>query len=388
MAASAVNAASVDSLLEMGFGPRDRVEGALRAAKGNIEQALLALTAEPAAAAAAAGGGEGGDGGAGDKMEVDSGQGGDDGGEGGGAASAPTGPPKSWKCKETGKLFRTMADVQLYAERTGRTDFEESYEEVAKRTPEELAAAQAALKAKIAKKRKEREEAEKKRLQEAERKRRAGGKNSGSVREEMLARQRKIQMQERRKEKQRQAAERERLRAEIAKDKAERKARGGKLTGKLSAEGYAPAGQNLTAQASAEKAEREANERRNILAQAGVKGFQTEMPREERLAKALKALGMQRARDAGKIALKTATGMLRRVLKDPNEAKFRSVNLQNEVVRRKVTSRPGGMNLLIASGFKCNEETQKLEMDKADIDAAWIESVLEKCRETFTKLSQ
>ena len=59
----------------------------------------------------------------------------------------------------------------------------------------------------------------------------------------------------------------------------------------------------MTAQASAEKAEREANERRNILAQAGVKGFQTEMPREERLAKALKALGMQRARDAGKIAI-------------------------------------------------------------------------------------
>ena len=60
MAASAVNAASVDSLMEMGFAPRERVENALRAAKGNIEQALLALTAEPAAsgdgAAAAAGG--------------------------------------------------------------------------------------------------------------------------------------------------------------------------------------------------------------------------------------------------------------------------------------------------------------------------------------------
>ena len=43
------------------------------------------------------------------------------------------------------------------------------------------------------------------------------------------------------KEKQRQIAERERLRREIAKDKAERKARGGMLAGKLSVEGYAPA---------------------------------------------------------------------------------------------------------------------------------------------------
>ena len=178
------------------------------------------------------------------------------------------------------------------------------------------------------------------------------------------------------------------VRAAAAACAAERQARGGKLTGKLGVEGYAPAGQNMNAQQAAEQAEREANERRNILAQGGVKGFQSEMPREERLGKALTALGMQRARDAGKTALKTATGMLRRVLKDPSEAKYRSVNLQNEVVRRKVTSRPGGMNLLIASGFKCNEEMQRLEMDAADVDAPWIESVLEQCRETFAKLSQ
>ena len=70
----------------------------------------------------------------------------------------------------------------------------------------------------------------------------------------MLARQRKLQMAERKKEKARQAMERERLRAEIAKDKAERKARGGKLTGKLGVEGYAPAGQNMSSQQAAEKA--------------------------------------------------------------------------------------------------------------------------------------
>lgn len=41
------------------------------------------------------------------------------------AASAPaaggTGAaPKSWRCVETGRLFRTMEEVQMYAEKTGR----------------------------------------------------------------------------------------------------------------------------------------------------------------------------------------------------------------------------------------------------------------------------
>ena len=384
----------------MGFSPKERVENALRQAKGNIEQAILSLTSEAstspmevdaeddAASAGAASFGAGASSSSSLPAET-----GDEASASASAAdvsdakSASGTTAKSWRCKETGKLFRTMADVQMYAERTGRTDFEESSEDVKARTPEELKAAQAALKEKLAKKRKEREEAEKKRQIEAERKRRAGGKQAGSVKEEMLAKQRRRQWEEQRREKKRQQAERDRLRAEIAKDKAERKARGGKLTGKLGVDGYAPAGQNITAQQQAEQAEREANERRNILAQGGVKGFQVEMPREERLTKALKALGIQKARDAGKIALKTATGMFRRILKDPNEAKFRSINLQNEIVRRKVTSRPGGMNLLIAAGFKCNEETQRLDMGVSDIDSAWIEHVLQKCSETFALLS-
>merc|ERR1712159_592975 len=36
---------------------------------------------------------------------------------------------KSYKCVETGRLFRTYQDMQIYAERTGRTNFEESSEE-------------------------------------------------------------------------------------------------------------------------------------------------------------------------------------------------------------------------------------------------------------------
>lgn len=43
----------------------------------------------------------------------------------GGSSASSTGV-KSYRCKATGKLFRSMRDVELYAERTGHDDFEET----------------------------------------------------------------------------------------------------------------------------------------------------------------------------------------------------------------------------------------------------------------------
>jgi len=76
----------------------------------------------------------------------------------GGGGGGGGGTQKSWKCVETGRLFRTMDEVQAYAERTGRSNFEESTEEKKALTPEEVAAKLEALKAKIAAKREERGE--------------------------------------------------------------------------------------------------------------------------------------------------------------------------------------------------------------------------------------
>ena len=92
-------------------------------------------------------------------------------------------------------------------------------------------------------------------------------------------------------------------------------------------------------------------ERRKILSEGGVKGFVEEVPKEDRLEKALTALGIQKARDSGKIALMTARKMLNRIVQNPKDPKYRSVNIENETIRRKVTSKPGGVNLLLASGF-------------------------------------
>ena len=157
------------------------------------------------------------------------------------------------------------------------------------RTKEEMAAAQLKIKELIKIKKAERELEEKKRAREAEKKRRESGKGSGTIKEEMAKKQRALMFAQQKKEKQRQIAERERLRREIAKDKAERKARGGMLAGKLSVEGYAPAAggdESVVAQNNAEKMKQEGiNERRKILAEGGVKGFEKIIPREERLGK-------------------------------------------------------------------------------------------------------
>ena len=109
--------------------------------------------------------------------------------------------PTSWKCVETGRIFKTMKDLELYAERTGRSNFEETTEKAKVRTAEEIAKAKEELKEKIRKKRLQREKAEKKAQIEREKARRAAGKFEGTMREEGLRLKRKRDQELRRKEK-------------------------------------------------------------------------------------------------------------------------------------------------------------------------------------------
>merc|ERR1719439_540023 len=132
------------------------------------------------------------------------------------ASSGPAPVTKSIKCVETGRLFRNAMEAQAYAERTGRTQFEETTEVKKPLTEEEKKQKVAELKALAAQRRAEREGLEKVEDIDREKKRREQGQESIKKKE------------------------RERLRAEIAKDKAERRARGGRLAGKLGVDGYNP----------------------------------------------------------------------------------------------------------------------------------------------------
>jgi hypothetical protein len=229
---------ALESLISMGF-PEEKAKKALSVNKGNIDQAIEWIMNNPDEGDKSSGT-DGNDGG---KVKSDSGDAQEGGDENKGSSDNPAVAPgavKSYKCVETGRLFRTYQDMQIYAERTGRTNFEESSEEKKPLTKEEMAAAQEKLRQKIAQKRKEREEDEKKRKIEAEKKRREAGKGSSQLREEMAKIQRQREYEARKKEKQAQKLERERLRREIARDKAERLAKNGKLSGKLSVDGYKP----------------------------------------------------------------------------------------------------------------------------------------------------
>ena len=103
------------------------------------------------------------------------------------------GAKAAYKCTETGKLFRTLADVELYSERTGRTQFEETNETMKKRSPEELEQAKLDLKRKIREKRDARLRKEKEDARQAEIKRRKEGKSTSNLREEMLRKQREVE---------------------------------------------------------------------------------------------------------------------------------------------------------------------------------------------------
>uniref|UniRef100_A0A7S2CY40 UBA domain-containing protein n=1 Tax=Florenciella parvula TaxID=236787 RepID=A0A7S2CY40_9STRA len=134
-----VDTAMMNEVVAMGF-PEVRVRKALMAGSSNAE-AVINWCVE-----------HGEDGDIDDPIPLVAEASGTVGGGGGGG----DGTVKSYKCNETGRLFACMADVELYAEKTGRSDFSECTEEKKPRTAEELARDKARLKERIAQKRRER----------------------------------------------------------------------------------------------------------------------------------------------------------------------------------------------------------------------------------------
>jgi UBX domain-containing protein 1/4 len=89
---------------------------------------------------------------------------------------------QSYKCNECGKILSNMANLELHANKTGHSDFEESTTIVKPLTAEEKAAKIAEIKELLKLKRAEREEAEKVDHVEREKQRRFQGKEMAKVR--------------------------------------------------------------------------------------------------------------------------------------------------------------------------------------------------------------
>merc|ERR1719271_493543 len=294
----------------------------------------------------------------------------------GGSGPAPV--AKSIKCVATGRLFRSMQEAQAYAEKTGRADFEECTEEKKPLTEEEKKAKIAELKALAAARRAEREGVEKVQDIEGEKKRREAGQKAVQTKEQLAKNQRLREIDRVKREKLAEKRERERLRAEIAKDKAERLARGGKLAGRLGVEGYAPSidnnndrrDANVAAEEAAKPAAKAAPARVDVAMLAKGKvvnegaAAKPDLPPGEAVDKAIKTLQKYKTAGDGGVALKTLGAYVRNAAtKGDQDPKFRNIPTDGKAFKQRVAPLVGGVALLKAVGFVKNENEGQLQLD-------------------------
>ena len=168
-------------------------------------------------------------------------------------------------------------------------------------------------------------------------------------------------------------AERERLRAEIAKDKAERRARGGRLAGKLGVDGYNPSiDQN--------------DERRNDAcpttdepAPAPAPPKKVDLPPGEAVDKAISTIQKYKTAGDGGTCLKTLGAYLRNALnKGDQDEKYRKIPLDNAAFKKRVSGLVGGIALLKAVGFVKSETHLELTLAVRDSNKALLEETLAK----------
>ncbi|KAH9261120.1 hypothetical protein BASA81_000824 [Batrachochytrium salamandrivorans] len=259
---------------------------------------------------------------------------------------------KSIRCTTTGKLFRTMADATIYAERTGHASFEECEEEIPPLTPEEklerIQKAKELIKLKLA----QRAETDKKDALEKERLRRAGGQEMGKIREEQEVLQRKRDAEERDREKARVAAQAKRLHEQVALDKANR---------------------------AFEKAKRLGDEDPKVAYDLAYKqAMKTdEKTPGEKADLCLKIISLS-VKGNKLDCVQTIAKLLSNIMQQPDEPKFRKINLSNDKIKEKIVNVNGGVVLLKAAGFE-EQEGGHLVLDGNDLDR--VQQVLARIQE-------
>ena len=267
----------------------------------------------------------------------------------------------SYKCNTCGKLLSNAANLELHANKTGHTDFEESTENAPVLTAEEKTAKIAEIKELLKKKRAEREAAEQVDEVEREKQRRLMGANMQMTKEQHEAEQRKRDAYLRQKEKQSYAKERARIKAELEKDKLERMANKGKLKSKLGVEGYHPDAiqydvDPMTAASGTAAAAGASPEHKKAKVDPG------------KIDEYITKVSSYRAGGDGGKCLKVLLAYVGNVVDQPDEAKFRSINMDNKVFKTKVKPFVGAKLLLLAVGFHQAEKSQDALVLSDDAD--------------------
>eukprot|EP00980_Cylindrotheca_fusiformis_P006645 scaffold1390_cov138-Cylindrotheca_fusiformis.AAC.48 len=287
------------------------------------------------------------------------------------------GKAQSYKCNECGKILSNMANLELHANKTGHSDFEESTESVKPLTPEEKEAKIAEIKELLKAKRAEREEAEKVDHVEREKQRRFMGKEMLKTKEELEREQRKRDAAARKREKIEAKKERERIRAELEKDKLERRANKGKLKSSLGVDGYNP---------SAIQYDNNADDAEEPAAQRPKKSH----PDVSKIDDYIKNVSSYRAGGDGGKCLKILKAYVGNVADNPEEEKYKTINMENKVsfaalpvFKNKVKPFLGAKALLLAVGFAPKEDDPTQLGLKDDADQQVLTDTKEKLEKAF-----
>jgi UBX domain-containing protein 1/4 len=257
---------------------------------------------------------------------------------------------QSYKCNECGKVLSNMANLELHANKTGHSDFEESTVLVTPLTAEEKLAKIAEIKELLKAKRAEREEEEKVDQVEREKQRRFMGKEMAKTKEEMDAEQRKRDVMLRQREKDAFKRERARIKAELEKDKRERMANKGKLSSRLGVDGYNPDGIQYDLEVPTDKSGADGGEPATKKA-AITPSSNTSAPSTAKLDEYIQKVSSYRAGGDGGKALKVLKAYVGNVVDQPTEVKFRTINMENKAYKTKVKPFIGAKHLLLAVGF-------------------------------------
>lgn len=271
--------------------------------------------------------------------------------------------PISYRCVATGKIFANMADLELHANRTGHSDFEETTEQKKPLSPEEKAAKILEIKSLLKAKRAERELKEKDEEVVREKQRREMGQQMAKTREQMEIDERKRMAHSHKREKENAIKERARIRAELEKDKRERMANKGKLSSKLGIDGYNPDAIQYDVPGGGggggeSKEDGDGAPKKKAAAPSVAK-------MDEYVAK----VASYRAGGDGGHCLKILKAYIGNITKNPDDVKYRKINMENKAYKTKVKPFLGAKNLLLCVGFVPTKDGTGMELaEDADMD--------------------
>lgn len=200
-----------------------------------------------------------------------------------------------------------------------------------------------------------------------ERERRDRGKKIDTISEEREKMLKKLEQEKLKKEKEDAKKERERLLAEIARDKEIRKKNAGVLPSVLGVDGYNPssvqydqpineADSSASASAVKSNSSTEPVAKKQATGKAPTSKADSLTP-EQKVDTAITLIAQHRLGGEGGQALKLLITFLKNLVENPSEAKYRSINMESNAFKTKLTPIIGTVNLLTAVGFeKVNEE--------------------------------